>query len=602
MPRDDAPTDLLVVEPATEPVVEEDGDGEDVGDLTTVLPVERYRVLSRLGKGGMGEVMAVRDTAIGREVALKRIRKAAPAESVVQRFLREATIQARLDHPAIVPVHDIGKDSAGTPYFTMKKLSGTTLAAILDGDRKAYPQQRLLRAFADVCLAIEFAHVRGIIHRDLKPENIVLGDYGEVYVLDWGVAKIVGEHDPDFTDVSGSFSEHQTQAGAAIGTPGYMAPEQIRGDADLDARADVYALGCLLFEILTGEMLHPGGKAGNDRALVGGDSRPSSRTPWRQVPPELDRLCADATASDPADRLPTARALAHGIERYLDGDRDVARRRALGREHLDRARAAFDAIAGGDDDQRKVAMREAASALALDPQLAGAAELVGRLMLEPPRVLPAEVERLIADDDATTRQGNARAGVASFIAFLAFMPAVWWIAPAGSPYVIALIVMVLVNLGLCVWGASTKTYGKEGLLAVGNAILLTIVSRMYTPLLIAPGLAAMSTMAILFTPTTSRLTRGVVVTGLAWLAVLGPFVLERVGVLSETTRVDARGVLLMPAGTVGDAGPTIGVAVFYVLAMIAAAAWMGNVMRERARAARRHLHVQAWQLRQLVPH
>ena len=602
MVRDDQPTDLLVQpnepqEPATEPVVEADPDEPVQFDVRD----ERYRVTSRLGKGGMGEVMAVRDTAIGREVALKRIRRANPSDQTVQRFLREASIQARLDHPAIVPVHDIGRDSQGVPFFTMKKLAGTTLSKILDGDRAAYPLQRLLRAFADVCLAIEFAHVRGIIHRDLKPENIVLGEYGEVYVIDWGVAKIVGEHDPDFTDVTGS-GENATQVGAAIGTPGYMPPEQVRGEVDLDARADVYALGCVLFEILSAQMLHPSGKAGLASAIAGGDTRPSSRTPWREVPPELDKLCAAATAPDRDDRLPTARALGDGVVRYLDGDRDLALRRQLGREHLERARAAFEALSKGDEPQRTVAMRESASALALDPQLAGAAELVGRLMLEPPRETPPEVAELMRDDDATTLQGNARGGVISFLAFLAFMPALFWIAPSGSPYAIALTVMVVVNLGLCIWGASVKTHGKEGLLAIGNAVLLGIVSRMFTPFLIAPGLAAMSAMAILFTPTTSRLTSPLGVTLLAWAAVLVPWLAERVGLLSVTTTVDSSGILMRAAGTAGAEGPTLGVAIFYVLASIAAAAGMATAMRERTRAARRHLYVQAWQLRQVVPH
>jgi len=181
MSRDDQPTDLIVVanDLATEPVVEPDPDEP----LPTEVSDDRYRVLKRLGKGGMGEVMAVRDSAIGREIALKRIRKADPSDAMVQRFLREATIQARLDHPAIVPVYDIGRDDQGVPFFTMKKLAGTTLVNLLD-DHKNYPLQRLLRAFADVCLAIEFAHVRGIIHRDLKPDNIVLGEFGEVYVID----------------------------------------------------------------------------------------------------------------------------------------------------------------------------------------------------------------------------------------------------------------------------------------------------------------------------------------------------------------------------------------------------------------------------------
>jgi tRNA A-37 threonylcarbamoyl transferase component Bud32 len=592
MSRDDVPTDLLG--PATEPVV------DDEPDLFVVRD-ERYRVLNRLGKGGMGEVMTVRDTTIGREVALKRIRKADPSEAIMQRFIREASIQGRLEHPAIVPVHDLGRDSTGLPFFTMKKLAGTTLADILDGDRTGYPLQRLLRAFTDVCLAIEFAHVRGIIHRDLKPENIVLGDFGEVYVLDWGVAKIIGEHDPDFTDVTGS-GEHATQAGISIGTPGYMLPEQVRGDVEVDARADIYSLGCVLFEILANQMLHPTGKPGLASAVHGIDARPSVRTPWRPVPPELDQLCVAATTTDRAARIATARELGDGVQRYLDGDRDLAMRRQLGREHLERARTAFAATEAGSAEQRSIAVREAASALALDPQLAGAAELVGRLMLEPPSTTPIEVDVLIQDDDAATRQGNARVGVWGYVAFLAFTPLLWWIAPSGSPYVLAITLMVLVNLALCTWGAVKKTYGREGFLAIGNAILLVIVSRMFTPFLIAPGLAAMSAMAILFTPTSSRLTTAVSMTVLSWGAVLVPWVLERTGVLSITTTVDEHGILMRAAGTAGREGPTLGVAIFYVLASIAFACGMAAAMRTRERAARRHLHLQAWQLRQLVPH
>ena len=611
MSRDDVTTDLIVVDPSSTAPVADDAETEDPESVPFVPRDERYRVVNRLGKGGMGEVMTVRDTAMGREVALKLIRQASPSDAIIRRFMREASIQGRLEHPAIVPVHDIGYDHLGVPFFTMKKLTGTTLAKILDGDRAAYPLQRLLRALAEVCLAIELAHVRGIIHRDLKPENIVLGDYGEVYVLDWGVAKIVGEHDPDFTDVTDS-GEHATQAGISIGTAGYMAPEQVRGEPDVDARADTYALGCVLFEILANEMLHPRGKPGLASAVAGVDARPSVRAPWRSVPPELDQLCVDATATDRATR-PTARALGDGVQRYLDGDRDLEMRRALGRQHLERARAAFAAhtemeagragpTAGDADTQRAIAMREAASALALDPQLAGAAELVGRLMLEPPRTMPVEVEAVIREDDAITRQGNARIGVWGYVAFLSFAPLLWWIGPSGSPYLFAVTGVVLVNLALCLWGSSKRTYGREGLLAVGNAVLLVVVSRMFTPFLIAPGLAAMSAMAILFTPTTSRLTTAAGMCVISWAAVLVPWFLEWAGVLSVTTTVDEHGILMRVAGTAGAQGPTIGVAIIYVLAFIAAACGMATAMRSRERAARRHLHVQAWQLRQLVPH
>src|SRR5687768_12048048 len=141
----------------------------------------------------MGEVVLAKDQQLGRDVAIKRLRSANPSPATVQRFLREAKIQARLDHPAIVPVHQLGADTNGQPYFVMKRLAGTTLAEHIK--KRSKTQHELLRAFVDVCLAIVFAHERGVIHRDLKPSNIMLGEYGEVYVIDWGVARIVDEKD-----------------------------------------------------------------------------------------------------------------------------------------------------------------------------------------------------------------------------------------------------------------------------------------------------------------------------------------------------------------------------------------------------------------------
>src|SRR5450432_2602645 len=140
---------------------------------TDQLVKERYRLGRRIGKGGMGEVMAARDEQVGRDVAIKRMRAANPSERAIARFLREASVQGRLEHPAIVPVHEIGRDDDNLPFFVMKKLAGTSLAAIVSYRDEA-TQQRMLRALVDVCLAVEFAHVRGIVHRDLKPDNIML--------------------------------------------------------------------------------------------------------------------------------------------------------------------------------------------------------------------------------------------------------------------------------------------------------------------------------------------------------------------------------------------------------------------------------------------
>ncbi|MGN6110070.1 MAG: serine/threonine-protein kinase, partial [Kofleriaceae bacterium] len=371
----------------------------DKASLDALL-AKRYRLARLMGRGGMGEVIAARDEQIDRDVAIKRMKAAKPSGRAIERFLREASIQGRLDHPAIVPVHEIGLDHDGLPFFAMKKLTGTTLAKLLGEDRARGPLQRdVLRAFADVCLAVEFAHVRGVIHRDLNPNNVMLGDFGEVYILDWGVAKVVGEDDGEFADVDSGSGEHATAVGTAIGTPGYMAPEQVRGWTDIDGRVDIYTLGCLLFEILAGEPLHPRG-AGLRSALDGIDARPSARAPGRDIPPELDALCVQATALDREQRVATARELGDRVHRFLDGDRDVALRRQLARGHLERATAAF--AAGDTDELRREAMREAAAALALDPALGDAAALVGRLMLEPPRVTPREVEAAIAEDDIRT--------------------------------------------------------------------------------------------------------------------------------------------------------------------------------------------------------
>ncbi len=271
----------------------------------------RYRPGGVIGRGGMGEVVSARDEQIGRSVAIKRMRGHDAPPEAVARFLREARIQGRLEHPAIVPVHEL-HDTGDEPFFVMKQLAGTTLADVI-AER---PRNVLLRAFVEVCLAIEFAHTRGVIHRDLKPANIMLGDFGEVYVLDWGIARVAGEEAlrSNFADVD-TLEGGATEAGTVLGTPGYMSPEQIRGDADLDGRSDVYALGCILFEILAGKPLHPRGQAGLASALVGSDERPSRHA---DVPPELDAVCVTATAVAREARFASARALADAVQRYLD--------------------------------------------------------------------------------------------------------------------------------------------------------------------------------------------------------------------------------------------------------------------------------------------
>ena len=602
-----------------------DPDSKPVEPAPRPLLAGRYRVGRRIGKGGMGEVMNARDEQVGRDVAIKRMRSTTPSERAIQRFLREASIQGRLEHPAIVPVHEIGKDADGLPFFVMKKLTGTTLSKVISDpeQRDRFPLQRVLSAFAEVCLALELAHLRGIVHRDLKPDNILLGDFGEVYILDWGVAKLIGEDDGEFADVASGSGEHATVAGTTIGTAGYMSPEQACGLADIDGRTDVYALGCVLFELLAGEALHPRGVAGMQSALAGPDARPSQRAPSRPIPPELDALCVAATTVDRDERIPRARELGDRVQRFLDGDRDLAHRRDLARAHLARAHAAFGAqasqvdqavdaayghpaaeltvdTAASQDTDRRTAMREAAAALALDPALDGAAALVGRLMIEPPTTTPPEVEAAIAEDDIRTIRANARAGMWALIACVFFTPLLWWISPPGYHYVMAFSGALVVSGLLYVYAYHTRI-PRPGLVIVGNVVMIAMIARMFSPVFVAPGVAAVLALALVVTPQLSRVGSPFVISTLYIIATLVPFGLERIDAVSRTVSIDAHGILLKAPAVGASEGPSLVVCVLYIVGLIIGTCWMAHAMRTRARAAHRHLHLQAWQLRQLVP-
>ena len=300
-----------------------------LGELLAALPVKpqkRYRFLRSIGFGGMKTVLLVHDGDTDRNVAMAMMPDFKERSSYDQeRFIKEALLTAKLEHPNIVPIHDIGVDSSGSPYFTMKYLHGQSLETLLrklkKGDPEAvsrYGLERLMQIFTKICYAIEFAHSRGICHLDLKPGNISLGEYGEVQVIDWGLAR-------PFNTVERNISQVLPDGRHAVsGTPGYMSPEQIHNSLDIPvgARSDIYSLGGILYAILT--LSAPLENYELDetfrRTVSGNLPKPSVIAPEeRHVPAALEAICLKAMAPRITDRYRSIMELREDILAFQSG-------------------------------------------------------------------------------------------------------------------------------------------------------------------------------------------------------------------------------------------------------------------------------------------
>jgi len=293
----------------------------------------RYELLGEIARGGMGLVLKGRDAELGRDVALKMLRvEHAANESVLQRFVEEAQIGGQLQHPGIVPVYELGRDADGRHFFAMKLVKGRTLSALLqERPDLAADRRRCLTIFESTCQTIAYAHSRGVIHRDLKPANVMVGAFGELQVVDWGLAKVLGRtgdadarhlRDPQMSVIatvrSGSIGS-QSVAGSVLGTPAYMPPEQAQGQIDLvDERGDVFALGAVLCEILTGAPPYVGdGGEVLDRAMRGDLADAFARLEKSGADSELVALAKHCLAPARDQRLRNAQEVAARITAYL---------------------------------------------------------------------------------------------------------------------------------------------------------------------------------------------------------------------------------------------------------------------------------------------
>ncbi len=585
---------------------------------------DRYAKPRLLGRGGMGEVYLLRDGRVGRDVAFKRIRRQHTGRSDLEsRFLREARVQGQLEHPSVVPVYDVGITPEGEAYFTMKRIQGLTLAQIISGLRNGdhairqhYNVRRVLGAISRACLALAYAHTRGVIHRDLKPANIMLGDYGEVYLLDWGVAKVTGTNvdslladamlldDVDREDADVEAGD--TGIGSLLGTPGYIAPEQARGMVSIDFRADIYSMGAILFEVLALEPLHRGRDAEEllQSTFLGTDLRPSVRSKGERISPDLDEICQRACALNPAERFSSAREMSEALERYLHGARDDEQRTQMSQRHtitaqLHLAHATLDDFR--TEKLRVEAMRELGRALALNPDNQAAFDTLMRALTAAPGQLPPEAEAELA---AASRRDHARAAKVRAFAYLTWLLAVQaglylgvsnvsaWLALSG-----VLGVLTIYNF----WMASTRESHRGHAVAMMVLAFTAVgmVSGLFGPFVLVPTLAVATSAALIVSLRAQR--------GLRWLitllgiaSVLVPTLLDHFGIRGISNVFGQTTALLPALGPLPEKASLILVTGLSLVIIVFANVLVGRAVDTLLKAERRGF-ARAWRLRQLLP-
>ena len=288
----------------------------------------RYTQFKTIARGGKCLIQSCKDYHLSRVVAYKILHKEIANDPFEQkRFLREARVTAMLQHPNTIPIYELSRNNRGHYYFTMKLVEGYTLREVLDTSREegtlpvdGYGFHRMVTILIQVANALDYAHSHGVVHRDVKPANILMGPFGEVLLLDWGLAKVWSEEPEEIPDMpfSKDSDPSLTAQGRLQGTALYMSPEQIEESRELDHRSDIYSLGVILYEILAGQNMFPGDKINEllEQAKHVTPPRPSEVATDRDIPEELEKLCMRCIEKDPDARIQTARLLVASLRSW----------------------------------------------------------------------------------------------------------------------------------------------------------------------------------------------------------------------------------------------------------------------------------------------
>jgi serine/threonine-protein kinase len=473
--------------------------------------------------------------------------------------------------------------------------------------------RKLLGDFVSICQAMEYVHSRGVVHRDLKPGNIMLGEFGEVHVIDWGVAKIadapepIQASSPRITMDSANLDNKATAAGAIIGTLGYMPPEQLQGMHELvDGRSDIYSLGAILFEILTLEPLHSRNSPVTTAAstLTGANARARQRAPNRDIAPELEDICIKASQLDQDARYTGVREMIDELSRYLDGDRDLARRKALASEHgqnaRELAREALEGTGKSSDAARKQALREAGRALALDPTQEEAVDILTQLMLEPPRHMPLEVEASLKATQQQENRQKMELAVYTYLLLFGFFPLLVWMGVTRPSIIWAQAGVLAVMTGVSYAVMRSKEI-KPWMIFVGmmfNVAFVLVLTRIFSLFIVAPGFMAVNTVAFLFH---KNLQKPLITVFMGCLGLILPFIFELTGVFEPTLLFEDGRLIVLSHAIELPRLPTLVTLELTSLALVIGAAVFMHRMWRAQYEIERQVHLQVWQLRQLVP-